>query len=678
MRGMGIGGRYRLIGIGVALWSIAGAAWADGGFIGKQDLREPEQKAAILFADGVEDLIIQVQYDGAVGDFAWLVPLPSKPEVSVADGAIFGELLDYSSERHSWVVEDLSGQGKHGFRGWGFGGIGESGGVTVHERKRVGVYDVAVLEADTADDLVRWCDGNGYKVSEKAREVLGFYVDRGWIFTAMRIHPEEQVGGTATALETGTIQAMRFTFPTDEAIYPLRISSINRGGSDVLLYLLADDTLVHPALAQRDPAPLDQFERLRALSGAASAADWRKQFDNYFDESKSTYRHVAPVELKRTRGAFPRWGNSALHLTALQQFFEREAMEADLVFKAPERWELGRQIELIETSVASLRRWADPLLLRMPEAFAASLEVELARSDLNPHASSLISRLRLALQLDGDLGKDALLMAARHPLPDVRADLTNCMERAWFIREEGRLPYDPISEGPRCDRVHEHYVYQSGDGVACHHRLRALPGAPGHVSVVVLAELFRSDEPNLDVAKMLVALDTEESMTLLFEAARGELDQDGGRIRNGRQEMALMALRHSSRPELAGLYRTLYSRHRDFLNEREIASCLVGLWTLNDASTDTLVRQIEGHCLASQMPTAAGLARNLLVNRLRARAPIVYDDMTLAELEREMGGRGVIVNRLTAGGEEVVQYGWETGVATVKSDVVVKWKPSGV
>ncbi len=55
---MGIGGRYRVIAVGLCLWAVSSAAWADGGFIGKRDLYEPEQKvseqkAAILFVDGL-------------------------------------------------------------------------------------------------------------------------------------------------------------------------------------------------------------------------------------------------------------------------------------------------------------------------------------------------------------------------------------------------------------------------------------------------------------------------------------------------------------------------------------------------------------------------------------------------------------------------------------------------
>jgi hypothetical protein len=246
----------------------------------------------------------------------------------------------------------------------------------------------------------------------------------------------------------------------------------------------------------------------------------------------------------------------------------------------------------------------------------------------------------------------------------------------WF--EEGVVNpvVDQVLEEPRCEWAHKQYVTATEQTRGCHFRIDALPGAGQFADDAVLAELFRTGDPDLEVAKMLAALNTEEGTKLLFEAARGALDQDGGRARNGRQEMAIMALRHSKAPELAGLYREVFSQHRDTLNERELSSCLVGLWTLNDPRTDTLVRQMEGYCLRSQMPSAASLARNLLVNRLRTRPPVVNKGMSLADLEREMGGMGIIENRLSAGADEVIQYGWASGTATVKGDVVVKWKPA--
>ena len=648
-------------------------SWADGGFIGNRDLYEPEQKAAIFFADGVEDLIIQAKYDGAEGDFAWLVPLPSKPEVALADDAIFGELREYTLARRKWLDEEQFS----GYRSGGFGGPGESSdsdGVNVLERKRVGVFDVAVLEAKTAEDLVRWCEGHGYKVKGKVREVLGSYVDRGWIFTAMRVDPAVQGKESAAAQEAGTIQAMRFTFSTEEAVYPLRISSINRGTTSVLVYVIADDALIHPSLVQRHPASLYPFERLRALTASKGHAEWRAQFDAHFDGARFTYRNVAPAELERARGAYPRWGNRKLYLTALQQSFEPEEMEEDIIFKAPERWGLDEQETFIAAGLEFSYGRPDSLYLRMPDAITAKLSRDLASRELDLSASWLSAMLRLALQVDGAQGTEVLISAVRLAKAAGREAVKEHLRAVWF--EEGTVNpvVDQVLEEPRCEWEHKQYVTTTEQTRGCHFRIDALPGAGQFADDAVLAELFRTGDPDLEVAKMLAALNTEEGTMLLFEAARGALDQDGGRARNGRQEMALMALRHTSGPTLAGLYREIFAQHRDTQNERELSSCLVGLWTLNDPRTDTLVRQMEGHCLRSQMPSAAALARNLLVNRLRTRPPVVNKGMTLADLEREMGGMGIIENRLSAGAEEVVQYGWASGTATVKGGVVVKWK----
>lgn len=673
---MGSGGRYWLGAVGSCLWVLSTAAWADGGFLAMRDMREPEQKAAVLFADGVEDLIIQVKYDGAVGDFAWLVPLPSKPEVALAEDAIFGELREYALERRKWLDDERVS----GYRSGGFGAPDDtsaSDGVNVLERKRVVVFDVAVLEANTADDLVRWCEGHGYKVKDAVREVLGSYVGRGWIFTAMRIDPATQGKENTAGQEAGTIQAMRFTFSTEEAVYPLHISSINRGTTDVLVYVVAEDMMIHPAFVQRHPAPFDALEQWRAQSGSEGQSKWRDRFSANFDHARFSYRSVAPAELERTRGAFPRWKNRALYLTALQQSFEPEEMVQDVVFKRPEGWGADDQMAFITSGLTFFEYFPDTLCLRMPEGIVASLKNELVTSDAKLRTSWLSSLVRLAIQLEKGGGADVLVAAVQHSNPEIRRVVLHELRRAGLFQTAVSPTFDTVVEGPNCEKAHAEYVTDEGRLQTCHYLITASPSSVEHLDVRVLEELFRRSDPDLEVAKMLAAMNTDQSMNLLFEAARGALDNDGGVARNSRQEMALMALRHNSSPELAGLYRSLYAKHRDALNEREVASCLVGLWTLNDPATDSLVRQFEGHCLESQMPSAAAIARNLLINRLRTREPIVHEDMHLANLEREMGGRGVIVNRLMAGDEEVIQYRWETGVATVKSDIVVKWKPSG-
>ena len=51
---------------------LAGRVLADGCFVWNKgvDLYEPSQKAVILHHDGIEDLILQVKYEGTATDFA--------------------------------------------------------------------------------------------------------------------------------------------------------------------------------------------------------------------------------------------------------------------------------------------------------------------------------------------------------------------------------------------------------------------------------------------------------------------------------------------------------------------------------------------------------------------------------------------------------------------------------
>ena len=63
----------------LAILAAAPPVRADGCIasrIDQADIREPEQKAFIVFDEGVENLVLSVTYEGAVDDFVWLVPVP--------------------------------------------------------------------------------------------------------------------------------------------------------------------------------------------------------------------------------------------------------------------------------------------------------------------------------------------------------------------------------------------------------------------------------------------------------------------------------------------------------------------------------------------------------------------------------------------------------------------------
>ncbi len=211
----------------------AGArAGADGCFVWRKgvDINEPSQKAIILHHAGREDLILQVKYSGPVAEFGWLVPVPGKPAVEKADMKCFYELSRYFQAANRY------GRRKAG------------GGVTVIERKTVGAYDVAVLSATDPGALTGWLTKNRFNWPKDRQDVLDHYVRKKWFFVAVRINLARADDDTAERLRTGELHPLKISFDTPRCVYPLKISSVNRGGTEVHVYVIAAGPLVCPRM----------------------------------------------------------------------------------------------------------------------------------------------------------------------------------------------------------------------------------------------------------------------------------------------------------------------------------------------------------------------------------------------------------------------------------------------
>lgn len=162
-------------------------AIADGGFFPPmvyydEDIHEPTQKAAIVFDGNLEQLIIQVTYEGELTNFAWVIPVPNYPDINESNSRLFEE-LHFLTQPNYRTPPNLF-----------FGRVMMAGmdkqmeGVNVLEQKQVGIYEVTVLSSTNPNALVNWLNENNYKVSEKAESVLNFYIQKEWYFIAMRIN----------------------------------------------------------------------------------------------------------------------------------------------------------------------------------------------------------------------------------------------------------------------------------------------------------------------------------------------------------------------------------------------------------------------------------------------------------------------------------------------------------
>jgi len=232
---------------------------ADGVFLMKQrvnqdpksharDITEPVQKALIIYDKGVEHLILQVSYKGSASEFVWLVPTPSRPQISKVDAPIFHWLHNATAPKiRYWFDADQKIRGF--YQGGKAATLGAPGGldVDVLEEKQVGAYDIAVLRAGDAGDLLQWLRQNGYQITPKLVPVVSDYVRRGWVFTAMRINTGYQ-DRVALRLREGVLQSLKFKFRTSEPIYPLKVSSLNKGKTDILLYVIAAHRVDEPLM----------------------------------------------------------------------------------------------------------------------------------------------------------------------------------------------------------------------------------------------------------------------------------------------------------------------------------------------------------------------------------------------------------------------------------------------
>jgi hypothetical protein len=223
------------------LLTTATPVLADGGFFldsMHQDLYESAQKAVILYGNTTgnstgnytEHLILSVSFEGDAEDFAWVIPVPNKPEIAVTDPELFWELSDFTrTEIHSGGCE----------------GEGAPGDVDVIEKQVVGPYATAILSSTNATALADWLNANGYIFPEDGEEIISEYIEKEWYFVATKINAVEE--GTSEALAEGDIEPIVLSFASNQTVYPLRISSLSATTAtppEVLLYVLADHVMV--------------------------------------------------------------------------------------------------------------------------------------------------------------------------------------------------------------------------------------------------------------------------------------------------------------------------------------------------------------------------------------------------------------------------------------------------
>ena len=177
--------------------------------------------------------MLSVQYSGGTEEFAWVIPVESKPQVTVEKGAPFTELRRATEiARPALMRSAPTGGGK---------GMPVENGVTVLEQKEDGPYNIAVLSATSGGGLYEWLKKNKFTVSKDARGQLDYYISHKYVFVAARIRNGASSNQTVSQrLRSGTIAPMHLTFKARQLSYPLKMTGVNPGESELEIYVAGE------------------------------------------------------------------------------------------------------------------------------------------------------------------------------------------------------------------------------------------------------------------------------------------------------------------------------------------------------------------------------------------------------------------------------------------------------
>ena len=227
------------------------AAEACGGLF-CQNVPVDQQGERIIFTvndDATISAIVQINYTGSAPDFSWVVPVPSVPELDVAEVATFDDLsrltvptfLPPQVPDCATVVLEMSATDDTV--------SGAGGGVEVLATGSVGPYNYDVITSPDPDALIIWLRDNDYRITEEMEPLVHVYNDEGMVFLAMKLKGESGVQD---------IQPIVMTYESEKPMIPLRLTAVAANPNmTVLTWIFADEpaypvNYANPKIADED------------------------------------------------------------------------------------------------------------------------------------------------------------------------------------------------------------------------------------------------------------------------------------------------------------------------------------------------------------------------------------------------------------------------------------------
>jgi len=251
--------RYiKIIGIIMLAYSIIiPGLLADGWHPSEEYLHlyEPAQKAVIYWGEDTQILYLSsAAKSDNITNLAWVVPIISttQPIITAGNMSIFEKLVDYFKPKYYYQSYDVTLSNGKTHRN-----------VTIIEVKEIDIYDIIVVQATNASDLLEWLKENNLQIPDNAEEVINHYINQNnCYFVVNKIDLKNRFKDVIEQLENGTRHEnyseyqrvledlrigmstpLKFEFKPPVPYYPLIISSLNEGYSKIDVYVISEEPM---------------------------------------------------------------------------------------------------------------------------------------------------------------------------------------------------------------------------------------------------------------------------------------------------------------------------------------------------------------------------------------------------------------------------------------------------
>ncbi len=241
----------------------------------------PDQQALIHYAEERECLVIETRFIGPGTEFAWVVPLPAVPEISAVTSGLFPTLryilrpqvihnvphlyllivmialptAIYTLTRRfdfilfyillvmvlAILLPSLGSSGTTATKG-----STATEGVHIHNRRIVGNYEATVVSSEQPEALRLWFDQNGFYIDQSVTDIVNDYVQNGWFFATIKLIRDNDTDTPTTP------HPLAFTFPTKQAVYPLRLTGTHGGPCAIDLYVFGGQRAQIPGFTVKE------------------------------------------------------------------------------------------------------------------------------------------------------------------------------------------------------------------------------------------------------------------------------------------------------------------------------------------------------------------------------------------------------------------------------------------